>query len=375
MELRSTRSRIRAPWLALALLAAGCSSDDGGDKPSAVSTSKPAAPVRGAAGDEDLRVMLAQIASARACDQIKGHFQALPADRRPQVMTGALWIHGCRITSTGTKVKFRLEGNGWQWIDEEKKKAGATFSLRQYVRFGVVATITGTLDVAYDPAAHVASVWFTALGLPDVRFSPIGKLDVDREGAWSKVLGAAASLLASSPEESAKEDAQKQGATEFAKQLGSGLSVTIDLCTGISRTTTGHTPRGKMAPAGVGETKGIAVELQPGGVMIFGPNDVDDGLTIEAEVTQGKAHLALMCNEQAQALAKAFVAGETRAASTLAARDLGGKGTLHIDAARCPVSLVAQLPPDTPEAAKLTWRRPKAEATATATGPLIDCAE
>jgi hypothetical protein len=365
MHTRCTASWILASWLMLT--SASCRSEDETSAPPV--TTKSPAPVRGAAGDEDLRVMLAQIASARACDEIKGHFQALPADGRPQVMTGALWIHGCRITSSGTKVKFRLEGNGWQWIDEEKKKAGATFSLRQYVRFGVVATIAGTLDVGYDPAAHVASVWFTAVGQPDVKFSPIGKLDVDGEGAWSKVLGAAASLLASSPEESAKEDAQKQGATEFAKQLSAGLSVTVDLCTGTSRTTPGHTPRGKMAPAG--ESKGIAVELQPGGALFFGPNDVDDGLTIETEVTEGKARLQLMCNAEAQAQAKAFMAGQPLAGATLAAKDVSGKATLHLDSAPCPVTLVAQLPPNTPTPAKLTWRRPQSTPTTT---PLIDCA-
>lgn len=89
--------------------------------------------------------MLAELASAKACDQIRNNFQALPAAGRDNVMSGVLWIHTCRITNTGTKVTFHLEGHGWQWIDEEKKKGGGTFSVHQYVRFGLVATITGTL--------------------------------------------------------------------------------------------------------------------------------------------------------------------------------------------------------------------------------------
>ena len=56
---------------------------------------------------------------------------------------------------------------------------------------GVVATIAGTLDVGYDPETHVASVWFTAVGKPDVRFSPIGKLDVDAEEVAEESLSSA----------------------------------------------------------------------------------------------------------------------------------------------------------------------------------------
>ena len=187
-----------------------------------------------------------------ACEHIRGHFQALSATGRPSVMSGALWIHGCRISNTGTRVKFRLEGSGWQWIDEETKKAGGTFAVHQYVRFGVVATIAGTLDLGYDPRSHVASILFSLQGDPDVQFTPIGKLDVDAEGAWSSVLGAASSLLASSPGDSASEDVKEQGATQFRRRFAEGISVTVDLCTGMIRSGIGHTARGIDGRAGGG---------------------------------------------------------------------------------------------------------------------------
>jgi hypothetical protein len=380
---RKNRDRTAAPIRLAAGLLTGllaltaCHGNDQSAGTTAVARPAPA-PVRGAAGDEDLRIMLAQLASAKACEQIHGHFQALPASGRPDVMAGVLWIHGCRITNTGTKVKFRLEGNGWQWIDQEKKKAGATFSMRQYVRFAVAATISGTLDVGYDPTAHIASVWFSPTGDPEVRFAPTGNLDVDPEGAWSSVLGAAASLLAKSPEESAQQDAQNQGAAEFKKQFAGGLSITADLCTGLVRTGMGHTTRGKMAAPGVGETSRIAVELQPGGLMIFGPQPATDGMTIEADVPKGAAHLALMCNDQAQAQAKAFVASSAppaAAGSVLAAHDVHGQATLQIAATKCPVSLVATLPADATEAVSLTWRRPAVQTAESNGGPVIDCPE
>jgi hypothetical protein len=320
--------------------------------------------------------MLAEIVSAKACEAIRGHFQALPASDRPKVMTGTFWINGCHITSDGTKVTFRLKGNGWQWIDEKEKKAGATFAVRQYVRFAVAATIAGTLDVGYDPSSHVASVWFSLTGEPEVQFSPMGQVDVDAQGAWSSILSAAASLVARSPEESAQKDAREQGATMFKKEFADGISVTTDLCTGLVRSGIGQAPRGKMALAGVGETKQIAVELQPGGLMIFGPQPAAKGMTIDLDVSQGQARLALVCNDQAEATSKAFLEGKPLPKlKPLAAKDVRGKATLRSGATACEVSLVVQPVPGASAPVVFTWQRPTADIARSVGGPLIDCAD
>jgi hypothetical protein len=369
------------PWLLVALpllviVTAACARNQGGDDAEDAAVAVAPAPVRGAVGDQDVRIMLAEIASARACAQIRGNFQALPAADQPQLTSGVLWIHGCRISNTGTRVDFHLEAGGWRWIDEEKKKAGAKFSLHQYVRFAVAADIAGTLDVGYDPRTHIASIWFSLRGEPQVKFTPVGELDVDAEGAWSSVLGAVASVMSSSPKDSAKQDAEQVGATEFKRQLARGLTVTVDLCSGLVRSELGHTPRGQMAAPGVGETKNVAVELEPGGLMIFGPQSAEDGMTVEAEVTAGNARLALVCRPQAEALAKAFLAGRAAAASAgpvLLSKDVAGKTTMQIQATRCPVSLVAQAVPGSQAPARLQWRRPTAEAIKSGGGPLLEC--
>src|SRR4051812_14360538 len=73
------------------------------------------APMRGATGDADLRVMLAEVAAAKACTLVKGQFRALRAPDRRDVATGILWIRTCRITNDGTQVTFHLGASGWQW--------------------------------------------------------------------------------------------------------------------------------------------------------------------------------------------------------------------------------------------------------------------
>jgi hypothetical protein len=129
-----------------------------------------------------------------------------------------------------------------------------------------------------------------------------------------------------------------------------------------------------MGAAGVGETREITVELKPGGVMIFGPQAASHGMTVNADVSKGTARLLLVCTDQAQAMAKAFLDGrELPRASVLASRDVRGKATLRAGAARCPVSLVATLGPRPTESSTLSWRRPAAEAATSSGGPLIDC--
>src|SRR5262245_41943667 len=93
--------------LPLVAITAACG-DDAVPPPPAIAPAKP--PIRGAVGDSDLRVMLAELAAAKACAMVKNQFRALRDPERPAVATGILWIRDCEITSRGTAVTFRLSG-------------------------------------------------------------------------------------------------------------------------------------------------------------------------------------------------------------------------------------------------------------------------
>jgi len=327
------------------------------------------APKRTAVGDSDLRVMLAQLAAQKACTLFRGVFRGLRDKERPDVVTGVLWIRDCKITSDGTKVTFRLAGDGWQWAADTKKKAGATFAVRQYVRFGVDVTIPGALDVAYEPRTHVASVWFTPSRTPEVAFRPLGDIDVDREGTWSSVLGALSSAIGDSPEEQARDQAKDEGSHEFAKQFADGLSVTIDLCTGYPRFGLGRPATGKMTPPDVGETRRVPFELQPGGVLIFGPQPAEKGFTARVHARDGAVRVELVCHDEGQELALAYATrGARPPVRTLAARDIRGDGTVRTKGVSCPVVFVARSIAPTP--VHVDWQRPVREA---AIGPLVAC--
>jgi hypothetical protein len=346
----------------------------GHDVPSSPQASSKAAvaPQRGAAGDEDLRVMLSELASSKACSRVRGGFIGLRAPDRPGVVTGVLWIRACEISNAGLHVTFHIAGNGWLWIAQTKDQGGGTFAVRQYVRFGIDTTIQGALDLAYDRGAHVASVWFTPDHPPEVKFTTIGNVDVDRQGVWSSVVGALGTAFATSPEDAAAEQAQLHGTSELAARLANGLAVTINLCTGLSRVQLGRSPKGEMAAADVGETRRIPVELQPGGVMIIGPQLAGEGMTLQAVALQGGVGLTLVCAKDAETIAREFMAGHpVPVVPVLGSVDVRTEARLQIMPALCPVDVVVHPLDDAP--ARFAWERPTSEIARSTGGPLIHC--
>ncbi len=329
---------------------------------------------RGAVGDSDLRVMLAGMASMKACELIRGQFRPLHAADRPDIVTGMMWIRDCKVTNVDTKVTFVLSGNGWQWADQRLQKAGGTFAIRQYIKFAMTATIPGAVDLAYDRHDHLLSLWFTPSQLPDVSFSPLGGIDIDTRGAWSSVVGALGTAFARSPESIAKDEAKGQGAHGLEKQLADGLSITIDLCTGLSRFGLGREPKGKMNTPDAGETRRVPIELQPDALMVFGPQPVGEaGFTAKVDAPTG-VHVELACRDEAEALAAAYVEGRPLPTiKTLAAKDILHDGVLRVGKAGCQVSLIARLPLASAGAATFGWERPPAEVARSTGGPLIEC--
>jgi len=354
-------------FIAIAAVLAGCHREPEKQPPPAAEPAQPKPPLRDAVGDRDLRAMLAELAASKACDMIRGSFRALRAPDHRDTVTGTLWIRDCEITANGTKVEFHLGGRGWQWSDQVKHEAGGAFAVREYVKFEMSTTIPGAIDIAYDRGTHVVSLWFSPDRVPDVQFTPVGKIEVDRKGLWSSVIGGISSAFASSPEKQASGQAKKQGTNELENQLADGLTFAINLCTGLSRFGLGRPPKGQLGPADVVETARVPVEIQPGGMMIFGPQLAPKGMSTNVEV-KGVASVAFVCDDDAAKLADAFAQNlPLPAVKTLA--EIHGAGRLAMPAAKCRVAIVARATaPST-----LELQRPLGEMARSTGGPLIRC--
>ena len=359
---------MRTISIVLAALAIACG---GRDESMSPPPPPPDKPIRGAAGDADLRVMLAEIASAKACEQIRGSFRGLRAEGREDLTTGVLWLHDCKITNDGTRVTFELGGRGWQWTAKQTEQAGGEFEVRQYIRFGVHATIRGTLDIGYDRTTHIASVWFTPTASPDVRFEPIGDIDVDEKGLWSEIVGGAATVATESPEEQGEEQADTRGTQTFANELARGLTVALDLCTGYQRVSLGRAPKGKLGPPDPGETTRRSVEIQPGGLLAFGPYEAPHGMHITMQ-SSGPLRVGLACADDVYPAIEAFAAQKPQPRiKTLAQRDVNDSAQLAVDDQRCKVALVVRSL--APQPVRFEWKRPAGEIAHSGGGPLIHC--
>jgi hypothetical protein len=354
-------------FVAIVAVLAGCHREPEKQPPPAAEPAQPKPPLRDAVGDRDLRAMLAELAASKACDMMRGSFRPLRAPDRRDTVTGTLWIRDCSITANGTKVQFHLGGRGWQWSDQVQHKAGGTFAVREYVKFEMSTTIPGAIDIAYDRGDHVVSLWFSPDRVPDVDFTPAVKIEVDRKGLWSSVIGGVSSAFASSPEKQAKGQAKKQGTRELENQLADGLTFALNLCTGLSRFGLGRAPKGQLGPPDVVETDRVPVEIQPGGVMIFGPQLAPKGMSMSVDV-KGAASVAYVCDDDAAKIADAYAQNLPQpAVKTLA--ELRGSGRLVMPAAKCRVAIVARASaPST-----LELQRPLTEIARSTGGPLIHC--
>lgn len=349
---------------------------------SSVATPSPAhavSPTRGAAGDLDMRVMLSDLASSKACGMIRDHFIGLRSPDHPDVVTGVLWIRRCEITNVAARLTVHIAGSGWMWVDHTKSKAGAAFTVRQYVRFRIAATLHGPLDIFYDRDAHLATLWFTPDRPPAVVFKPKGNIDVDTDDVWSSVIGAVGTAFSSSPEDVARSQATAEGTRSLSLKLAKGFAVTIDLCTGLRRVTIGKPPIGNMGAADIGETWRVPAEIQPGGVMIIGPQDGTHGMTLQANASRGAVRLMVVCATEADTVASRYMASEVSsnvsALETIDVRanDAGTKRALEIKPTTCPLVVIATPLGDAPT--RFTWERPAFEIARSTGGPMLECSK
>jgi hypothetical protein len=318
--------------------------------------------------DPHFRELLVAIADSRACQEVRNTFHSLRSSDSPDTVTGDLWIRECNIESHGTRLKFHFAGDGWQRVDQSTKKAGAKFSVNEYVRFHASATLEGTLDLAYEPKTHIATLWFKPTRSPEVTFEPIGKVDVDAHGLWSSIIGEIATVIGKAPGKEARKQVEQQGQEAFASKLDDGMTITFNACSGSTRSQFGLLAPGTEAPLDVGDTTQVEVELKRGGVLAFGPQYATRPVSIDVRAASGPVHVEAACAAEAEKLTKAYVAGEPLPQiETIAAADVTGHRQLALARPRCPFVVIARSDGGT---VSLRWKREPPPGAA-----LIDCTE
>lgn len=353
-------------WLGAAACAGGSSSA------AKQSTEAPAAvaPQREAARDHDLRIMVAQVAAAEACHQLRDRFHGLDTDGRT---TGTLWIEQCSASSDGERVSLRGAARGWRWIAKEKEKLGADFEVSQYLRFALEGELAGEVDVAYAPRPRIFTAWLTT-ERPQVGFRVLGDVEVDGEGLWGELVGAGAAATGSSPDARGRETADRTGGAKIRDKLRQGLTVTVSMCSGDLDVGFGHLPVGEMVTPPE-DRPGEATEkgrIYPEGLILSGPEKVVPGTKLRIEPDGGGLWAGLVCHRDALKLADAFLAGrELPRIEPVLAAEVSEPRTLEVTDPRCDEAAIAFRPldgADEPTSFRYGLDRPGPEHE-----PFIDC--
>lgn len=300
----------------LALMVVGC-----GDEGSAVNVDPLPPPQRTAAQDRALRAMAMDVVEAQACDLVRGAFLPVPEERvaasraeQPSVV-GRLWVSECNVERRGDGLSMRVGGQGWQWIDRASAgPLGATFRVRGPVRFQASVELEAEVDLRYDTATHRFLVALTPTRTVRARVSPIGELPVEGDGGWSNIVGGLAGMLGTPLGEQARPIVEQEGALLLQRQLRSGATFVLDLCTGQLDGALGALGDGEATPARpyASEERWLdnaRVILRPATFDLAGPFASDEErVHVDVEVEHGGAVTAsLVCRDAAERTAADYL--------------------------------------------------------------------
>lgn len=297
----------------------------------------PPPPARSAIQDRTMRQLVTDLVAHRVCSELSGDLLGLsgeqprPGGTRREMRDpmrsgltpkeGRLWVERCETRIVGEEtgddqLDVTLGGRGWRWLEKRVQKAGATFDLREYIRFRASINLRGQLDIAYARDRHVVTIWLTPSRRPGVRVTPTLEPEVDARGPWSGLVDLALGAFTTRDAEDRSETAiREQGSAAAANRLGRGMTLTLDLCTGQLDTTSSPLPAGAVAarpyPARESWVENERVRLRPGGLDASGPFVAgDEPVRVEIDVEQGPSVMArLVCAADAAPAIDAFLSG------------------------------------------------------------------
>lgn len=290
-------------------LVAGCSAPPAAQSP---------APFRSAAGDSDIRrLVLDRAADGRLCERVRDRFVGLPVENGVSgaaagatPIGGRWWIRGCSVERDGNALALRLSGPGWYRVDLQSQG----FGVHQDVFFVSDTRFSGALDVGYDPATRVASIWVTPSRPADVHIESVAPIDVHPETIGALLMNVF--TLGSVPTAVARGQVASQGQQRFRTRLAGGLTLTVDLAHGDQvDLVLGQLPRG-VSPLrpftdGLPWLVNEREQLVAGGVQVAGPFTTQN-VVVDGVVERGnQVQFALVCARDVQIAFNDIGAGGT----------------------------------------------------------------
>lgn len=263
-----------------------------------------------AAHDEELTALLTEVLTPQLCPRLLGSYLGLPgegeargpaAGRLPSV--GRWWIRRCDAQVRDGHLALTLGGMGWTWVDRES----SGFRVRQYLLVDMDATLSVDLEVGYDRARRLATLWMRPPdgGAVAAHVTPRGLVTAEATGFFSSVIGGVLPVFGASPSDLARDQVAALGSTQLRERLSGGFTMTyaldrrqVDFMVGaLSRGETPERPYPEETtqPWSVNQRS----RVWPGGLDVVGPIDVSQaaqGLDLELEEGEG-AVVRTVCAE------------------------------------------------------------------------------
>jgi hypothetical protein len=262
-----------------------------------------------------------------------------------------MWIVECRSQLRDGRVEISLGGDGWRFIANRSRKAGAEFTIFDYVPFRFQLGITAEIDLSYHHEHRVLSFWLTPVRPVQAKLTPLRTPRVEAEGLWSELVGAVGGVIGQSPSKGARKAVATEGSRGMQRELQSGFTVTVDLCSGQRDVVPvalgdGVTPERPVEARGRKWLDNERVRLHPGGFDADGPYESKGPLRVEMEIERGAAVRArLMCQQDARRVITAYMSGNPEPAVEPLAEELVKPhmpSTLEPKRTDCPLLLVTR---------------------------------
>ena len=277
--------------------------------------------------DDDVALLLTDVAHGQVCDLLEGTFVQLSSGpaagedqprEGPAPGTGRLWVEECTSDAVRGDLRVEIAGRGWQWIARESRTLGATFEVEQYVMFRARVRVLGEVRPTYDPEARLLQLTLKPTDHVVADLEPIQPVDAEAAGVWGEVLAhAIEALTGEGIDARARESVARRGSQTLRLQLRQGMAFAIDLCSGKRFASVGAMRPGMFPdrPPYLHDNRWITTErvrLHPGGLDIAGPWSTDTDALLHARVAAsgGPALVQLLCADEASRLVDAYLAGE-----------------------------------------------------------------
>ncbi len=277
-------------------------------QPATVGSETP--PGEAGARDAELAALLTEVLTPQLCPRLLGSYVGLPgeggetgpaAGRNPSV--GRWWIRRCDAQIRDGHLALTLGGMGWTWVDRES----SGFRVRQYLLVDMDAQLSVDLEVGYDRARRLATLWMRPPqgAAVSAHVTPRGLVTAEATGFFSSVIGGVLPVFGASPSELARAQVAEIGSTTLRERLGGGFTMTYAIDRRQADFMVGALSRGETPERPFDEptTQPWSVNQRsrvwPGGLDVVGPIDASQaaqGLDIELEEGEG-AVVRTVCAE------------------------------------------------------------------------------